>query len=297
MKKLYMMLMVLVVFFAFVACSANNIPERPAEMGNVESPIDVTQPEQEDSSLLLEQVTWEHLTQKTLPEDSAWLKETNQVSLVAAIEEEDIYLYCLHNGHPWGGEGVILQYGETFQTYPLWCLVKYGYPVLQSGDIDADGEEELLLIIGRSGGTGLYIENLYVFEPDGDGYTCVALETTQIATLINEQVSFDWLDDSTLQACQTGAETDMLAAKNETMLTDHISFDVEADAVTLSTSVQVINEDGQWKYLCDYIDNPAIDKGNCAAAEHIHTVEAEVAYDGQAFSLVNLHFEEAERVE
>lgn len=298
MKKLYMMLMVLFVIFAFVACSANHIPERPAEMGNVESPIDVTQHEQEDSSLLLKQVTWEHLTQKTLPEEGAWLKETDQVSLVAAIEDKDIYLYCLHNGHPWGGEGVVLQYGEMFQTYPLCCLVKYSYPVLESGDIDADGEEELLLIMGRSGGTGLYIEDLYVFEPGDEGYTCVALESAQIAALINEQVSFGLSDNGILRAsCQAGTETNMMAAQNETMLVDRISFDVEADTVTLNTPVQVINEDGQWKYLCDYIDDPTIDKKNCVATEYIHTVEAEVAYDGQAFSLVNLHFEEAERVE
>lgn len=304
MKRFHICLVAVIILFAITACGENDIAklqkDETTEQINVEVAEETVKTEsveeataEETDLLTLNQVAWEHLTQKTLPQEGAWLKETDKVSLVAAIEEKDIYLYCLHNGHPWGGEGVILQYGETFQAYPLWCLVKYGYPVLESCDLDADRDEELLCVMARNGGTGLYIEDLYVFELGNEGYTCIALESVQIAALINEQVSFDLLDDGILRAsCQDGTEINMLAAQNETMLVDRISFDVETDTVTLNTPVQVINEDGQWKYLCDYLDDQAIDKEKCAAAEYIYTVEAEVVYDGQEFSLVNLHFEE-----
>lgn len=309
MKRFHICLMAVIILFAITACGENDTAklqkDETTEQINVEVAEETVRSEsveeataEETDLLTLNQVTWEHLTQKTLPEEGAWLKETDKVSLVAAIEEKDIYLYCLHNGHPWGGEGVILQYGEMFQTYPLWCLVKYSYPVLESGDIDSDGEEELLLIMGRSGGTGLYIEDLYVFEPDGEGYSCIALETKQIAAMINEQVSFDLLDDGSLQACcQDGSETNMAATRDTWIFLDHISYEVENESVVLSISVQVMKKNGQWKYLCDYIDNPDINKETCAAAEYIHTVEAEVVYDGKEFSLVNLRFEEAERVD
>jgi len=312
MRKLCAFLMLAVMLFTMTACGENDSVEYQEESTVEQSAADteaaaeetpkeiesLEETEAEEADLLtLEQVTPEHLTQKTLPQEGAWLKETDQVSLVAAIEEKDIYLYCLNNGHPWGGEGVILQCGEAFWTYPVACMIKYRYPVFESCDPDGDGTQELLFATGRCGGTGLYLEDLYVFEPDGEGYSCIALENEQISALINEQVSFELLEDGSLQAfCRDGSQTNMGATRNTQIFRDQISYDYADGVLTLRSSVQVIEEDGQWKYLCDYLDVPAVNKDICASAEYIHTIEADVVYDGETFAFADLHFVESERV-
>ena len=304
MKKLCVLLLVLSLSLSLAACGKENTVQPPEQTAAPvteetipEETVDETpvqeETEEDDGILQLEEVTEEHLTQKTLPEENVWLKETDQISLVAAIEEKDIYMYCLHNGHPWGGKGVILQTAEGFQTYPIWCLIKYKYPLLESRDMDGDGEEELVCIMGRNGGTGLSISDLYIFEPDSEGYTCLTLQTQQMADLVNEQLTFEMPDERLLVARQPdGTEIEMAAGKEPAMFVDHIKYEAQDGVITLRTSVQVMEEDGQLRFLCDYVDDPAIDKDLCAAADFTYKLEAEVIYDGTAFSLQNVRIVE-----
>ena len=65
--------------------------------------------------------------------------------------------------------GVILRAGEQFAYFPfdwdanLWA---YQVPELWRGDFDGDGQEELAFALACEHGSQVWVENLYLFEPD-----------------------------------------------------------------------------------------------------------------------------------
>ena len=74
--------------------------------------------------------------------------------------------------------GVILRAGEQFAYFPfdwdanLWA---YQVPELWRGDFDGDGQEELAFALAYVHGPQVWVENLYLFEPDTLEYQSIVL--------------------------------------------------------------------------------------------------------------------------
>ena len=65
--------------------------------------------------------------------------------------------------------GVILRAGEQFAYFPFdWDANLWAYqaPELWRGDFDGDGQEELAFALACEHGSQVWVENLYLFEPD-----------------------------------------------------------------------------------------------------------------------------------
>ena len=65
--------------------------------------------------------------------------------------------------------GVILRAGEQFAYFPFdWDANLWAYqaPELWRGDFDGDGQEELAFALACEYGSQVWVENLYLFEPD-----------------------------------------------------------------------------------------------------------------------------------
>jgi hypothetical protein len=83
--------------------------------------------------------------------------------VIAEIPERDI---ALHEA----AEGVVLRIGEHERFFDWVALTpRMIMPVLHAADFDADGEDELAVILYTGSGTGISIQELHVVDYDGTG--------------------------------------------------------------------------------------------------------------------------------
>ena len=126
----------------------------------------------------------EGLTVDTLPATPVNLRDFSQseswnetVWLLSQDTERDAALYGViqfENYSPGLNAsdklyGVILRAGEQFAYFPFdWDANLWAYqaPELWRGDFDGDGQEELAFALACEHGSQVWVENLYLFEPD-----------------------------------------------------------------------------------------------------------------------------------
>ncbi len=98
------------------------------------------------------------------------------IALLAAIPEEDIYVYGLkENGS--GGEndylyfchGICIRQGNEIQVVDIDWGIYGDIPKIQFEDYDDDGQKELAMILRSASGTDLSLIDLHIFEKSGEG--------------------------------------------------------------------------------------------------------------------------------
>ena len=135
----------------------------------------------------------EGLTVDTLPATPVNLRDFSQseswnetVWLLSQDTERDAALYGVIQFENYSPDlnasdklyGVILRAGEQFAYFPfdwdanLWA---YQVPELWRGDFDGDGQEELAFALAYVHGSQVWVENLYLFEPDTLEYQAIVL--------------------------------------------------------------------------------------------------------------------------
>lgn len=87
---------------------------------------------------------------------------SSEPALVASIPERSIYLYGLDNG-------VELHTGDLVQQYEwIYSTPRMIEPRLAVKDYDADGHDELAIILYIGSGTGVSVEELHMIEMEED---------------------------------------------------------------------------------------------------------------------------------
>lgn len=88
--------------------------------------------------------------------------EASPRPLVAAIPEKDIFLYDIKGEKE---PRVLLKAGDFEQYFDWICLTpRFILPKIQLTDLDADGKEELTVILYVGSGTGVSLQELHVLE-------------------------------------------------------------------------------------------------------------------------------------
>ncbi len=99
-------------------------------------------------------------TSSTEPDSSA-----EQLSLLAEIPEDEIFLYARES------DGVLLKIGEHERTFDWeYMTPRMVMPEMQTYDVDADGENELVILLYIGSGTGVSINELRIIEFDESGH-------------------------------------------------------------------------------------------------------------------------------
>jgi hypothetical protein len=101
-------------------------------------------------------------------------KET--IALVAAIPEEDIYIYGLKENGSGTEEdflfrlnAVAIRQGNEIQIFNMEWGVYSELPQIKYRDYDQDGQKELAMISKSVSGTGISLQDLHVFEKAEEG--------------------------------------------------------------------------------------------------------------------------------
>ncbi len=168
------------------------LKEEPVELLDGEVQFDVfgDDPELMDK---LRQISGKDLENAKQVMEEGWDSAT--VLVLAALPEEDVYLYGYHDA-AYGFRGVIIKVGENVNCFDWWYITpqllppKIGYE-----DYDDDGQKELAVSIYIDIGTGfgfpigdLY---LYVLEPSKDGtLTEYLLSLEDYLGPINERLTY-----------------------------------------------------------------------------------------------------------
>jgi len=83
--------------------------------------------------------------------------------IIAELPDRDIALYA-------AADGVVLRIGRHERRFDWICgTPRMIMPVLHAADFDADGEDELAVILYTGSGTGISIQELHVVDYDGTG--------------------------------------------------------------------------------------------------------------------------------
>jgi hypothetical protein len=156
----------------------------------------------------------------------AWnefLNSDSTIALVAAIPEEDIYVYGLkENGAEEGTytlRGICVRQGEELQVLDTGWGVYDEIPKLRYEDYDGDGTKELAMISRSSGGTNLFFNDLHILEKnDAGGWTDNTFDSSDWQDIINNRLEYQVKDGSLTIAIagqDTGYNIDIAALEEE----------------------------------------------------------------------------------
>ncbi len=125
--------------------------------------------------------TWTLPTAET--QLSLWSGE--DIALLARTKDGSAALYALPDEDRNGG--VLLRWGDTLEEFSwVYATPRSIPPQLWLRDMDADGEDELVVSCYVVSGTGVSVEQLHVVERDADGtLTDQALPWTAAAAALN----------------------------------------------------------------------------------------------------------------
>ncbi len=98
------------------------------------------------------------------------------IALLAAIPEEDIYVYGLkengsdgENDYSYYCHGICIRQGNEIQVIDIDWGIYGDIPQIQYEDYDDDGQKELAMILRSASGTDLSLIDLHIFEKSDDG--------------------------------------------------------------------------------------------------------------------------------
>ena len=201
------------------------------------------------------------------------------IALLAAIPEEDIYVYGLkENGS--GGEndysyychGICIRLGNEIQVIDIDWGIYGDIPQIQYEDYDDDGQKELAMILRSASGTDLSLMDLHIFEKSGNG------------GLIDNYFS-DWADQLRKLVTYEGDENGILklfAKGTQIEQIDISTFEDEwgekFEGIAFGNNVKFLFEDG--KIYLQVL--PMANVGNWVTPQEITDtyVQMEVQYNG-----------------
>lgn len=210
--------------------------------------------------------------------------EVKMLTPIAEIPEREITLYGKD-------DGVLLMIGG--QAYPFdWTYLtpRKIMPVMQAADFDADGEEELAIILYVGSGTGVSVEELRIIEFHEEGveadywfppedYLVQTAENAAFRTLIKDGVLLGEIAAGS-QTYHVNLET--FASEEFGKIDDRLIF---GDIVGFRA------KDG--KLTAEF--GVGIGGEKFATPQYIGTLHAEVRYRDGVFTLTNFAFEPEER--
>lgn len=196
--------------------------------------------------------------------------------LIASIPEKDIFLYGRSNG-------VLLKVGSMEQEFDwLYMTPRAIMPVTQVYDLDADGEDELVINLYIGSGTGVSVEELHVVEIGGtDGLTDYVFDT--YAALIEQELSFRTdehkdiitgeiiIGSTSYKVDLTEYRADYGAIGDKLIFGDIVSFDNQEGSLSMEIGL-------------------GIAVGQSVMPQYIGYLQADVHYQDGAFRLSHLRF-------
>ena len=131
-----------------------------------------------------------------IPVETHWDFEKQTFPLIAAIEENNIYMYAIKNNNSYGNE-VVLYVGDTGHFYNLpFGTPRFRMPELWLSDFDGDGVNELAATNYYDSGTGISKEGLNIIkinESSGDRYDpwpIYTFEPEEYLEQLNSHISY-----------------------------------------------------------------------------------------------------------
>jgi len=211
-------------------------------------------------------------------------KWNERFPLVAALPEDDIYLYWIQ-GKNFNGKMVLFQeYHETI--FDDWGYEKYDYPQLAYQDIDGDGTKEILVIAIKGGGTGMLLTDLHLLTVDTQiteygvdyvgkrfDYVEYVFTNEEVACIINEKLSSKY-----------GKQPDTLELSlgKEKLIIDKEDW-IESSRVTVDYHIRFMFENNDFRVRAGVraFNQPF----------YVAGITADVTFDGKRFGLTNIAFE------
>ncbi|QHW32760.1 hypothetical protein GZH47_19405 [Paenibacillus rhizovicinus] len=272
--KVSKMLSVLLVSSALAAACANTDSDHAGAQPQASTKNEVTANARNEAANAAEVV---------LADKPREAEEKETLSLLASIPDKQIYLYAKEP------EGVRLKAGEREADYDwLYATPRAIPPVLQTGDYDGDGHEELAMILNVGSGTGVSLYELHMAEFEEGVDSPLATKTYESADYLsglNQEVKFSAHEREGKRVGEisvngTISEITMESFKNAEFgnvnerlaIGSIVNFEASADGLHASFGVGLLFE-------------------KAVTPQYVGSIEADVAYKGDGFQLTNLRFE------
>jgi hypothetical protein len=100
-------------------------------------------------------------------QDNKTVEVNSDIKLIASIPKNKIYLYALNEENGLYN-GVILSINGKKKVFSDWSNITNPSfkPELKYEDVNNDGKDEMIVILTSSEGTGIYIENIHIINPE-----------------------------------------------------------------------------------------------------------------------------------
>ncbi len=172
------------------------------------------------------------------PSDPWSLSVEDRFFLLDEDKEFDLALYGLS-----GGSGMVLRSGET--CYPIYhdWVAQYGTVDFYTGDYDGDGQQECALICDQGGGTGVYLEYLYILEEMENGLAIYKFDNERVCGQI-DRVDFLWDEESKFLQATADGENVVLEVSLQEALGEH-----QMRGLNLGEQLSFVCREGQWYVL------------------------------------------------
>jgi hypothetical protein len=113
--------------------------------------------------------------------------EASKMPLIAAIPEKGIYLYDTKK------DQLILKVGENEHYYSwAWMTPRFILPEIRLSDYDADGKDELSVILYIGSGTGVSVEELHIIEIPEEGIITDKQSSSANSDYFKDQIFKDY---------------------------------------------------------------------------------------------------------
>lgn len=221
--------------------------------------------------------------------------EASEMPLLAAIPNKDIYLYDTKN------DQVVLAVGNDKYYYNWLCLTpRFILPKMLVSDFDADGKDELSVVLYSGSGTGVSIEDLHIIEIS-EGKTLSGNQTGNA----NPESFKDHIFGQDDYVSQLQKAVSFKTSFKAGELMGEIAIDNKKYIVSLkdfqSEEYGEISEDIIWGNIVSFNseNNKLVAKlgvgiacENFASPDYIGTLYAQVNYKAGKFELTNFRFDE-----
>ncbi len=214
---------------------AENISKNPA----VE--VDKEAPTFEVSDSLGNTLTIEHQTEIVTDPDKY---SATTYPLIASLPENDIYVYEDKN------KGMIYVENGYAEYFPIGAVMTpiMVFPQIFYSDFDGNGDDEVTIIFNTSGGTDVYLEDIYLIEEiEKDNlpyFEAIAITQPKIDSYLKKDISYTKASDNLMKLTVAGTEYDVPIIDKVTELSyGNIEyFDIIGTDIRLHIPVGVIQE-------------------------------------------------------
>lgn len=206
--------------------------------------------------------------QNTLPTASIGREEqllSQGKRVVASIPQENLYICVSSDFESMTSHSLFLICGDRSTEYYYDVLIKYIEPDIYSTigemylfDLDNDGEEEIVCILPNGSGTGMYLDELIVFDPDGNGgYVDHALTPEEVSAKMEPLCKASRVDDENtiVQFITDNGQTFQRVHPYEPSLCLGLSFLITDEEIKMSMYASFVEvNNGIYKFSCDITD-------------------------------------------